>query len=549
MRTWMQWLAAIGLTGGSVAGAQQVGATVALAPLAGPNYTPAPGQAGLQFYGTDLGYTFTHDGELRILFGDTLITDALVPLLNDDAQGTLPFARCPGGREVDRFVRENAPPDSVWWQRIGPPLDFATLSAEQLSFIEVALGGFPLTMTGLQTPIGAFSDGRDHAFGVFNRTDPAECNAAAADPGCGPGLTCDDGFGVCDALPFERPCLLGIPSPGQGSCPEGSSCLPIGGYCRDETSSVDDGTVLGRFLSLAQSIQIGAADATRAEHYRATPWVTNKFINLALRTVDDFNPARRYGIGNDYRAADGRARSREQVFVWGRPNFVGSKQQGREAQLYFMVADMPRVDASGAPTWAPRYFTGVGPRGVPRFSPDPTQAIPLDLANGQADPHEPVDIINQMTVSWVPALGKWVMLYGGDLDPLIAAVFNFGAVRDPDGAIHVRFADQPWGPWTQAEPLLRGGNPYLPTLDQQYAEGGLLFHPACTGPDCIAGDARRASDPSLQPYGRLYGPNIIDCWTESRGNQVDLYWNVSTWNPYQVALIKTRITRGHGRTR
>ncbi|HMI90447.1 MAG TPA: hypothetical protein VK509_03745, partial [Polyangiales bacterium] len=366
MRTWMALLAALGSTGGSGAAAQQVGATVALAPLAGPNSTPAPGQEGLQFYGTDLGYTFVHDGELRILFGDTLITDALVPLLNDDAQGTLPFARCPGGHEVDRFVRDNAPPDSVWWQRVGPPLSFETLSAEQLSFIELTLGGFPLTMTGLQTPIGAFSDGRDRAFGMFNRTDPAECSpAAGSDSGCGPGLSCDAGFGVCDALPFERPCLLDAPFPAQGSCPEGSSCIAIAGYCRDETSSIDDGSVLGRFLSIAQSIQIGAADATRAEHYRATPWVTNKFLNLAVRTVDDFQRARRYGLGNDYRPADGHRRSSEKVFVWGRPNFVGSQQQSREAQLYLMVADMPDVDASGAPTWAPRYFTGVGPRGVP----------------------------------------------------------------------------------------------------------------------------------------------------------------------------------------
>lgn len=133
----------------------------------------------------------------------------------------------------------------------------------------------------------------------------------------------------------------------------------------------------------------------------------------------------------------------------------------------------------------------------------------------------------------------------GDLDPLIAAAFNFGAVRDPEGAIHVRFADHPWGPWSGAEARLRGGNPYDQTLDGQYVEGGLLFHPACEGAGCIAGEPPTVLDPSFERFGRLYGPNIIDCWTESRGDQVDLYWSVSTWNPYQVALMKTRIKRTH----
>jgi hypothetical protein len=63
----------------------------------------------VQFYGTDLGYTFLHDSELRILFGDTLISDTARPPLNEHALGELPFA--------------------------------LPRSAQQLSFIVVTLGG------------------------------------------------------------------------------------------------------------------------------------------------------------------------------------------------------------------------------------------------------------------------------------------------------------------------------------------------------------------------------------------------------------------------
>lgn len=60
----------------TMAHAQQVGTTKALAPLAGPQYTPAAGQSNIGFYGTDLGYTVKHNGNLRLLFGDTQANNA-----------------------------------------------------------------------------------------------------------------------------------------------------------------------------------------------------------------------------------------------------------------------------------------------------------------------------------------------------------------------------------------------------------------------------------------------------------------------------------------
>ena len=72
--------------------------------------------------------------------------------------------------------------------------------------------------------------------------------------------------------------------------------------------------------------------------------------------------------------------------------------------------------------------------------------------------------------------------------------------------------------------------------------------------DCIGGAiARKAQDwMSGDSIGRLYAPNIIDEWTQDvtdeaqrkRGERsVELYWNVSTWNPYQVVLFKTQLNK------
>jgi hypothetical protein len=37
-----------------------------------------------------------------------------------------------------------------------------------------------------------------------------------------------------------------------------------------------------------------------------------------------------------------------------------------------------------------------------------------------------------------------------------------------------------------------------------------------------------------------YGPSIIDAWTASHDDgTTDIDWFLSTWNPYQVVLMKT----------
>ena len=70
---------------------------------------------------------------------------------------------------------------------------------------------------------------------------------------------------------------------------------------------------------------------------------------------------------------------------------------------------------------------------------------------------------------------------------------------------------------------------------------------------CISGELARAAQDALSgdPIGRLYAPNVIDEWTQditdetqrARGERsAEIYWNVSTWNPYQVVLIKTQLT-------
>ena len=521
--------------------------TRTLAPLAGKLYTPAAGQEALAFHGTDLGWTVAHKGEVRILFGDTWTDPVTNPFPHDDSQGVMPFGKCPAGDEVEAWLTQHpSDPGELSWQRGGPPITFATLpeAPNQLSFIQVIDGGVPLETQALRTPVTAFSDGKADVFAIFSGRFPLqECRPAeSSEPACDEGLTCDTGLGSCFRL--GTACVVGVPDGERGSCPFALPCLPsANGVCRDTTSSTDDGANEGRVRSAAVRLEVGVANRSRTEDYTSRAWPVNKFLNPVARTVRRLLVNTPRGVGSDYRPVDGRPGERGKVLVWGRPAFAGVQAENREAQLYFAYSDMPAVGADGGPTWSPRYFTGTNAIGVPQFSTRQVDAVPLDLGGGNGDPHEAIDLVQQMSVSFVDALGKWAMFYGGDVSPVVIPILNPGAQPTPQGPIQVRFADQPWGPWTPPQPVLRAGDPFNPNAPgSQYAPGGILFHPACAGTDCVPGDLPPL--PGGGDIGRLYGSNIVDCWTEDRKQgKVDLYWNVSTHNPYQVVLMKTRLAR------
>jgi hypothetical protein len=170
--------------------------------------------------------------------------------------------------------------------------------------------------------------------------------------------------------------------------------------------------------------------------------------------------------------------------------------------------------------------------------------------------------------------------------------------RDPvnlqwaSGAIHMRVAEHPWGAarrsprepgqlreavsggdWSSATPVLTRqlGAPYLACgkdgpdalrgcVQDRESYRSLKMITELAGKtsranfgemvgSCLWGAGARAVQDTFSgdPIGRLYAPNIIDEWTEdvtAPGGErsAEIYWNVSTWNPYQVVLVKTRLT-------
>lgn len=178
------------------------------------------------------------------------------------------------------------------------------------------------------------------------------------------------------------------------------------------------------------------------------------------------------------------------LLVWGSGRYRAS-----DVRLAVMAED--RADQPGAM----RYFAGTDAHGQPRWSDAEADAAPLLNQT----------CVGELSVAWSADIGKWVMMY------------NCGA----PARIVARTADHAWGPWSAEQVVFDAS-----------ADNGLcrfMHAPKCGG---------ALSDPhSPQVVGDPYAPYMIAGMMRGQpGRQVDIPFLMSTWNPYNVVLMTTRLT-------
>jgi hypothetical protein len=499
-----------------------------LGALVGPGSTQ---RAGLQLFGTDLGWTFVHRGKQTMLFGDSM-PDARYYCDNhdpvqDDSLATLPLS----------------PPVEV------PQLDFVTApgDASQFATLTVNRGGAALPMGLGRTPVTAWSDGQ-HAFAMIGHIEFTTCQRAA-DGGLGcdaeAGLTCSRDVGMC------TPALTDVPSPcdltsGQG-CSLGQQCTAApNGFCVDLTCSQYDGTASSAPFAIARNTELAMQrDDDPAVFDSVYRFASKKFHYSVARTVTHLAASRR---DDDFSSGN------ETLLMWGRPGF--SAENGGQVQLYLLKHALPLpVTSEKTLAFSPEYFAGVDPEsGEPLWSGAQRDAVAIALdGKRNGSPSEPLLVVNQFTMSWLGApVNKWMMLYGGDVPDALLTHPNDPTEQRSRGPLHARFADFPWGPFSPSQEYLSPGSPTQ--LGDPYGPGGFLFHYQCQdepGAPCTHSDPVRPADsylpgcPTLVPQpdiGRLYGVNIIDDYTvRSAKGGLLITWNVSTWNPYGVTLMRSRV--------
>lgn len=126
--------------------------------------------------------------------------------------------------------------------------------------------------------------------------------------------------------------------------------------------------------------------------------------------------------------------------------------------------------------------------------------------------------LGELSVRWVEAAGRYLMLYAS-------------APEDPIGpAVVLRSAVRPWGPWS----------PRVRLLD--WVATGMARDPharfiAASRDDDPVGD--RIFRAQAGGTGAAYAPYLFDATAE--GTDIVLRYTLSTWNPYQVVLMRHRL--------
>jgi hypothetical protein len=155
------------------------------------------------------------------------------------------------------------------------------------------------------------------------------------------------------------------------------------------------------------------------------------------------------------------------------------------------------------------YFSGLDAVGKPHWSERESDAKPI-VRNGT---------MGDLSVTWCKDLSLWLMTYDN---------------READRGIAFSYSRTPWGPWSKPQIIfnaIRDG-----------ALGTFIHDPRSNPNDGLAGPVigKGKANPDAV-HGGAYAPYVVERWTRLRGAELDLYYVLSTWNPYVVVLMKSRL--------
>lgn len=185
-------------------------------------------------------------------------------------------------------------------------------------------------------------------------------------------------------------------------------------------------------------------------------------------------------------------------------------------ESYPLLAYVPSQDVRNLGAW--KYFVGLNTDGTPNWTADPGYATPV-FSDGDG----PRGCIGEFHISWIPPLQRWLMLYNCEGQSQI-------------NEIRARFAYEPWGKWSEPTVI------FYPTVDKAYCRymhnrldptTQIGLDPTCA--DDLGGD--NGSD-----AGSPYAPYILSRFTRATTEGVAIYFLVSTWNPYQVVVMRANLT-------
>jgi hypothetical protein len=222
-----------------------------------------------------------------------------------------------------------------------------------------------------------------------------------------------------------------------------------------------------------------------------------------------------YATAVDARAQRGLAKAGEsRIFVLGVPRYRASVPYLAEATRE-TLADPKTwrffvgLDAAGEPKWVSHQdWTGGDAVSRDRWAPPTSSELFANESGTQA-------CVGEFSITYNSPLGAWLLLY------------------NCRGEIEARIARAPWGPWSDPSPIL--GRADGARCEFLMASGG-------------CGDRRdfwaNPSRKGVVTPGGFYAPFVLDRFTTASEGGAIIYWLVSTWNPYEVSVMRATLRAG-----
>jgi Domain of unknown function (DUF4185) len=187
------------------------------------------------------------------------------------------------------------------------------------------------------------------------------------------------------------------------------------------------------------------------------------------------------------------------VLVWGTGPY-------RKSDAYLSVVPATEFE-SGKGT---RYFAGLDAKSAPVWSKKESDARAI-VQNGT---------MGDISVTWCKDLGLWLMTYDS---------------REPASrGILFSYSRTPWGPWSEPQIIFNAV--------RDGALGKFIHNPQANPEDGLAGPVigKGQANPRAV-HGGAYSPYVVERWTKVQGSELNIYYVLSTWNPYVVVLMKSRL--------
>jgi Domain of unknown function (DUF4185) len=187
------------------------------------------------------------------------------------------------------------------------------------------------------------------------------------------------------------------------------------------------------------------------------------------------------------------------ILVWGTGAY-------RKSDAYLSIVPAAQFE-NGKGT---RYFAGLDVGSAPIWSEKESDSRAI-VQNGT---------MGDLSVTWCKDLGLWLMTYDS---------------REPaPRGILFSYSRTPWGPWSEPQIIFNAV--------RDGAVGKFIHNPEANPDDGLAGPVIGKGQANPRAVrGGAYAPYVIERWTKVQGSELSIYYVLSTWNPYVVVLMKSRL--------